>query len=159
MTSNTNRATRRGNTLVAGLAFVVGAAALLAVLGQQFAKSSDTPVALLPESGAPGTLTQAISTAQESGKPVVAIATATWCGPCNAYKSSTLADESIQSMLTGEAVTVMIDVDQNQADAQRLGVQYLPTTYIISNGSVVDSRSGRLNKDELTSMVRSAAIN
>lgn len=155
-TRSHNLKAHRGSITVGGIVFVVSLTLLLVVVNLTTGGSGETPAALLPENGAPSTLQEAIDRGTAEGKPVVAIATASWCGPCKAYKSNTLNKQSVQDMLTSEAVTVMIDVDQNQADAQRLGVQSLPTTYIIDAGTVVASRSKMLSADQLTELLQSS---
>ena len=56
--------------------------------------------------------------------------TATWCGPCKALKP-------IMQEIASQNPSVnyqMIDVDQNQADAQANGVRSIPVVIVQKNG-------------------------
>ena len=67
--------------------------------------------------------------------------TATWCGPCKAFKPIILE-------LISEGYNITIhDVDQNKELASKYGVRSVPTTVIEENGVEVDRFVGALPKE------------
>ena len=67
--------------------------------------------------------------------------TATWCGPCKAFKPIILE-------LISEGYNITIhDVDENQELASKHGVRSIPTTVIEENGVEVDRFVGALPKE------------
>ena len=66
--------------------------------------------------------------------------TATWCGPCKAFKP-------VMNEVAGEGYSIQfIDVDENQSLASQYGVRSVPTTVIEENGIEVDRFVGALPK-------------
>jgi len=122
-----------------------------AVLGP---REAPTPAAL----DSPMSLDAAIASADEQNKVVFAVATASWCGPCQTYKRGALADEDVQQWLSDNAVGIMIDVDQNKADASRLQVSSIPTTYIIKDGEIVTQFTGPVSKARLMETLEPLAV-
>ena len=67
--------------------------------------------------------------------------TATWCGPCKAFKP-------VMNEVAGEGYSIQfIDVDENQSLASQYGVRSVPTTVIEENGVEVDRFVGALPKE------------
>ena len=67
--------------------------------------------------------------------------TATWCGPCKAFKP-------VMNEVAGEGYSIQfIDVDKNQSLASQYGVRSVPTTVIEENGVEVDRFVGALPKE------------
>ena len=67
--------------------------------------------------------------------------TATWCGPCKAFKP-------VMNEVAGEGYSIQfVDVDQNKELASKYGVQSVPTTVIEENGVEVDRFIGALPKE------------
>ena len=60
---------------------------------------------------------------------------AAWCGPCRAVAPVV---EQLAQEFAGRAVVAKLDVDANQATAQRYGVQSIPTLILFQNGQPVD---------------------
>ena len=67
--------------------------------------------------------------------------TATWCGPCKAFKPIIL-----ELISEGYSITIH-DVDENQELASKYGVRSVPTTVIEENGVEVDRFVGALPKE------------
>ena len=69
--------------------------------------------------------------------------TATWCGPCKAFKP-------IMYEIANEGYSIqVIDVDQNQELASKYGVRSIPATVIEENGVEVDRFIGALPKQSV----------
>ena len=67
--------------------------------------------------------------------------TATWCGPCKAFKP-------VMNEVSGEGYSIQfVDVDKNQSLASQYGVRSVPTTVIEENGVEVDRFVGALPKE------------
>ena len=67
--------------------------------------------------------------------------TATWCGPCKAFRP-------VMNEVVGEGYSIQfIDVDENQSLASQYGVRSVPTTVIEENGVEVDRFVGALSKE------------
>ena len=67
--------------------------------------------------------------------------TATWCGPCKAFKPIIL-----ELISEGYSITIH-DVDENQELSSKYGVRSVPTTVIEENGVEVDRFVGALPKE------------
>jgi thioredoxin 1 len=69
--------------------------------------------------------------------------TATWCGPCKAFKP-------IMNEIASEGYSVQfIDIDQNQTLTSQHNVLSVPTTVIEENGVEVDRFVGALSKQSV----------
>ena len=69
--------------------------------------------------------------------------TATWCGPCKAFKP-------VMNEVAGEGHSIQfIDVDEYQSVASKYGVRSVPTTVIEENGVEVDRFVGALPKQSV----------
>ena len=68
---------------------------------------------------------------------------ATWCGPCKAFKP-------IMNEIANEGYSVeFIDVDQSQELAAKYGVRSVPTTIIEENGIEVNRFVGAIPKQQV----------
>tara|TARA_Y100001937_G_scaffold75131_1_gene102138 strand:+ start:285 stop:533 length:249 start_codon:yes stop_codon:yes gene_type:complete len=69
--------------------------------------------------------------------------TATWCGPCKAFKP-------VMTEIKNEGHSVQIlDVDENKTLAQQYNIRSVPTTVIEENGVEVDRFVGGLPKESV----------
>ena len=66
-------------------------------------------------------------------RPVLIDFYADWCGPCKAF--APVLDRFKQEV-GGDVRIVKIDIDKNQALAQRLGVQSIPTVMLYQGGEL-----------------------
>jgi thioredoxin 1 len=75
----------------------------------------------------------------ESPIPVVIDFWAPWCAPCRMVAP---AIENLSKELDGKVRFVKINVDENQLQASKFGVQGIPTLLFFSGGELVDSAVG-----------------
>lgn len=80
------------------------------------------------------TLDEAIRRSGETGRPVLAVATADWCGPCQALKRGALADEAVASLLRERTIPVYLEDGADRDAIASLGVRAYPTTVLIRDG-------------------------
>ncbi len=68
---------------------------------------------------------------------------ATWCGPCKAFKP-------IMQEVANDGYSIeFIDVDQSQETATKYGIRSVPTTVIEENGIEVNRFVGAIPKDQV----------
>ncbi len=84
-------------------------------------------------------------------KPVLIDFYATWCGPCKAMSPIV---ESIGKEMQGQARVLKIDVDKNQAIAQQLQIQAVPTFMIFKKGKMVWRKPGGADKMTIMQEIR-----
>ncbi len=98
-------------------------------------------------------LDEAMGLSSKDGTPVFVVASADWCGPCQAYKRGALADERVATRIGESMIPVYINVDDDPQAAESLGVMSIPLTAILVDGKIVARREGRMGSDELLEMV------
>jgi thioredoxin 1 len=90
--------------------------------------------------GKPLTLTDAsFQQTISQSLPVLVDFWAPWCGPCRMVAPSV---EKLAQEFAGRAVVGKLNVDENQATAQRYQVMSIPTLIIFKNGQPVDQIVG-----------------
>ena len=74
---------------------------------------------------------------------------ATWCGPC---KMLSPVLEELASLRDSVSI-VKIDIDENQALAQKYGIMSVPTLMLFENGKPIDTKVGFLPKPQLEAWI------
>ena len=82
--------------------------------------------------------------------PVLIDFYADWCGPCQVM-SPVLKD--VKSELGDKVAIIKINVDKNQALAQKFQVRGVPTFMVFKNGKSLWRQSGVLNKENLVEVL------
>lgn len=83
--------------------------------------------------------------------PVIVDFWAPWCGPC---KQLTPALEKAVTEARGAVTLVKVNIDENQALAQQLRIQSIPTIYAFFQGRPVDGFQGALPESEIKAFVK-----
>lgn len=93
----------------------------------------------------------------QTGRPVLVLATADWCGPCRAFKRGALRDEDLNRLIAERTVPVYLDVDKDRAGAGRLGVFSIPALVMVRGGRVVSRLEGVRESAEVEAWLISTA--
>ena len=86
-----------------------------------------------------------------SDKPVVIDFSAEWCQPCRMMPP--ILKEVKESL--GDNIRILkIDVDKNQAIAQKYAIRSVPTLMVFKKGQVVFNQSGVIPANQLIDIVK-----
>lgn len=83
--------------------------------------------------------------------PVLIDFSAEWCGPC---KMMPPILKKVKDALGDQVKILKIDVDKNQAIAQKLQIKNVPTIALYKNGNQLFRQAGVLQADQLIRLVK-----
>jgi thiol:disulfide interchange protein len=92
---------------------------------------------------------EAAAKAQRENKPLFVVFSATWCGPCQSYQRGALVDPGVEQWMGANAVAVHVDVDEDSAAAEALGVTSIPVTILMRGNAERARITGALSAGEL----------
>lgn len=87
----------------------------------------------------------------KSDIPVLIDFSAEWCGPC---KMMPPILKQVKEALGDQVKILKIDVDKNQAIAQKLQIRNVPTIALYKNGNQLFRQAGVLQADQLIQLVK-----
>lgn len=99
------------------------------------------------------TLVQAKQMSSETGKPVLVLATADWCAPCQSLKRGALSDPKVVELIRSNTIPVYLEDGQNKQEIGSLGVGSYPTTLILENGQVTAMLEGASGADSYAAAI------
>jgi len=82
----------------------------------------------------------------QSGTPILVDFYADWCGPC---KTMNPIVQEVARITDGTARVIKINIDKNQAAAQKYNVRSVPTFMVFKNGEIVWRHSGTIDQMSL----------
>lgn len=103
------------------------------------------------------TIQQAIERSTDSGKPVIVLATADWCGPCQRYKRGPMSDEAVAALIRERFEPVYLDVDEQGELAGKLGVESVPAVRVLRPGRPAASLDGYTETESLLRWLKEVA--
>jgi len=136
--------------LIFGLIILASFAAILVF--KMNGRPAETPEAFANHT----TMTVASQHSAESGKPLLVLATASWCGPCQSFKRGALSDEAIGKYITDTTEPVYLDIDEHPDEARALGINSIPTLMLVRDGQIVSRNTGVMNIRQTKSWLEEA---
>lgn len=93
---------------------------------------------------------------QQTGKPVMVVFNATWCGACRMLEQQTLTNAKVIEAAQ-QWVAVKVDVDKEKKIAEQYGIQSLPTTgFFRGDGGPKLGFVGAAGPDDMVKIMKTA---
>lgn len=87
-------------------------------------------------------LAEAEAQSAENGKPILILATADWCPPCQSLKRGALTDPEVVKLINEHTIPVYLEDGKDRDELATLPLQSYPTTFLIDDGRVTASIQG-----------------
>lgn len=87
----------------------------------------------------------------KSSKPVLIDFWASWCGPCRTVAPTI---DRLSKEFDGKAIVGKVNVDEEQALAEKFRIMSIPSIYIFKNGQVVERMVGARTAEELSMLLQ-----
>ena len=138
---------------------LVAVVMVIGVLRARFGGVAETPASFASHT----TLDAAISESAESGKPVLALVTADWCGPCQTLKRGALANERVAGWIGEHAIPAYVDgtdstTEQAQRELRMLRIEAFPTLVLFDSEGELSRRTGVLSAGELLNWLEGSGV-
>lgn len=101
-------------------------------------------------------LSTALEKAKAEGKPVIAVFSAVWCGPCQMMKKEVYPSAEVKKF-HDQFIWAYLDTDEaaNEADASKYGVSGIPhIQFLDKNGKPVDKQVGSSSPDDFAKTLK-----
>jgi thiol:disulfide interchange protein len=119
-------------------------------------------VAPTPEAFAAHTsFDDALAEGERVDKPVLVMATADWCGPCQSLKRGTLSDPRVAAWITERTIPAYADFTESNTDEARhlgrlLKINSYPTLVLLRDGVEVSRQQGAVSADRMLAWLEQA---
>jgi thioredoxin 1 len=96
-----------------------------------------------------GTLASAEARGAQTGRPVLVLVHADWCGPCQTLKRGALTHPQLAAWISENTVAVAVEADDAPEAVQEMGVRSLPSLVLRREGRTVAVREGVASANRL----------
>ena len=100
------------------------------------------------------TIERASLKSANTGKPILVVATADWCPPCQALKKGALADPKVIAWVKDNLVPVYLEESTHPDQLRNLPLNSYPTTFIIQNGKILGQFTGNASPTKFLNRIK-----
>lgn len=84
--------------------------------------------------------------ALKTSEMVMAVFTATWCGPCKMMK---LVIDKVEGNYAGKVKFISVDIDSEMELRKRFDISSIPTLIAFKDGEMINRQVGAMTEDKL----------
>lgn len=101
-------------------------------------------------------LSSALAKAKAEGKPVIAVFSAVWCGPCQVMKKEVYPSAEVKKYHDKFVWAYLdTDIEANNKDAEKFGVSGIPhIQFLDKNGKSVEKQVGSTSPDDFAKTLK-----